>query len=68
MKKLNTLVLIIDSLIYYFIIFVFLGNLLNIITEPLISNNLGKISLGAFILLIILWIYSIFAKKKINLF
>ena len=67
-KNFDPFVVIVDSIIGYFLFLVFLGNLFQVITDPLISQNIGRISLASLFFIIAWWIYVVFFKERTSLF
>lgn len=67
-KKFDPIVVLIDSIIGYFIFLVFVGNTFQIITDPLITNNLKQILITSILFVILWWIYAIIFKNRTNLF
>jgi hypothetical protein len=66
--KMDPIIVIVDSIIGYFIFLVFLGSLFQVITDPLISQNIGKISLASIFFVVAWWVYVLFFKKRTSLF
>ncbi len=67
-KTFDPIVVLVDSIIGYFLFLVFLGNLFQVITDPLLSENIGKISIVSIIFVIAWWVYIVFFKKRTSLF